>query len=185
MKTIRGIEFFSFEDEVWYRSADGSQHKLTENDRTEIGYVFDYICDFYPDAFAKLQEKYKRCASNVPYYQYKIVWSFCKCNFGIIDNTDDIDENGDMHFEHVPCPMRGECPYENVVCHPKFNSKISDSEMRVLELLFKNLPKEEIALRLYLSIHTVNNHIRNAFQRIGVHEKAEFIDYAHKHHLFG
>lgn len=184
MALIKGVEFFSFENEVWYKSADGGHHRLTENDRSEICAMFDYIGDFYPEAFNALQEKYKRCSSNVSYYQYKIVWAFCKCNFGNIDNIDDIDSRGDMHFEYVQCPMRGECPYENVVCNPKFNSRISDAEKRVLELVFRNYTKEEIAQRLFLSIHTVNNHIRNAYKRIGVHEKADFIDYAHRHNLF-
>jgi DNA-binding NarL/FixJ family response regulator len=84
----------------------------------------------------------------------------------------------------VPCPLRGECILEGVVCSPEFNSKISDSEMRVLELLYKGYDKEEIAEKLFLSVHTVNNHIRNAYVRLGFREKAEFIDYAHRNKLF-
>ena len=44
--------------------------------------------------------------------------------------------------------------------------------------------KEEIAEQLYLSAHTVNNHIRNAYFRLGIHSKAEFVKYAENNRLF-
>lgn len=183
MIRIRGIEFFTFEEDVWYRKPDGGQHKLTEHDET-VRELHGFISEFYPAALAKLEERFKKFSSNIVYYRYKIVRMFCKCNFGLIDNVPDIDACGLVHFEHVPCPMRGDCPFENIVCHPKFNSQISEAEMRVLELLHRCTPRDEIAVQLCLSPHTVNNHIKNAYQRIGVHKDAEFIVYASKHNLF-
>lgn len=56
--------------------------------------------------------------------------------------------------------------------------------MRVLKLWYDGYSKEEIAERLYLSVHTINNHIRNAYTRLGIHEKAEFFRYAEQNHLF-
>lgn len=61
---------------------------------------------------------------------------------------------------------------------------MSDAELRVMKLWHEGLNKEEIAEQLYLSVHTVNNHIRNAYIRIGVHSKAEFVRYAETNHLF-
>ena len=44
--------------------------------------------------------------------------------------------------------------------------------------------KAEIAGILYLSPETVNNHIRNIYYKLGVHEKAEFIKYVQEHNLY-
>lgn len=177
-------EIYSFEDEVWFRTPDGMHQQLKEDNREFIRYMMDRIESFYPTAYDKLKEEYAKCAPNISYYQYRIVRRFCRCNFGIIDDVKDIGSNGRMNFERVQCPLRGECSCEGVICNPKFNSKISDAEERVLKMIFRGKTKEEIAEELRLSIHTVNNHIRNAYSRIGVHEKAEFIDYAHKNKLW-
>lgn len=183
MKTIRGIEFFAFEDEMWYRNGVGEQCKLSEGDPI-IKVIFDYMSEFYPDALAKLEERHRRFSGNIIHYRYRIVRTFCKCNFGNIDNVPDVGSDEHLHFEHVQCPLRGECSMEDIVCHPKFNSKISAAEMRVLELIYKQVRIEEISEILCLSLHTVKNHKRNAYNRIGVHRDSEFISYANTHNLF-
>ena len=43
---------------------------------------------------------------------------------------------------------------------------------------------KDIADTLYLSSHTVKNHIKSAYARLGVHEKSEFIRYAKDNNLF-
>ena len=177
-------EIYSFENEVWVRTPDGKHQQLKEDSRDFIRYMISRISEFYPEAYAKLRSEYEKCAPNMAYYQYRMVRRFCRCNFGIIDDVKDISYNGTMNFERVQCPLRGECSCEGIICGPKFNSKISDAEERVLKMIFRGKSKEDIADELCLSIHTVNNHIRNAYSRIGVHEKAEFIDYAHKHKLW-
>lgn len=181
---MKSIEFYSFEGQIWYQLSDGSQHRLTEESKEVIRFLLDSFQEFYPEAFDACAEEYKRCNANLPHYQYRIALRLCKCNFGIIDaSTSDIDATGHFHFEHVPCPLRGECKHENVICHPRFNSKISDAEMRVLALMFKNISRQQIAEELCLSPHTVHNHIRNACARIGVNKEAELIAYAHRHNL--
>ena len=55
---------------------------------------------------------------------------------------------------------------------------------QVQKKLAKNKTPEEIADALFLSIHTINNHIRNAFQRLDIHNKAEFVRFADLNNLF-
>lgn len=80
--------------------------------------------------------------------------------------------------------MRGECKYEGVICDPQFDSRISDAEMRVMRLVYEGLSNEDIADKLYLSPHTVKNHIKSVYLKLGIHEKSEFIQYVHKNNLF-
>jgi DNA-binding CsgD family transcriptional regulator len=178
------IEFYIFDNETRYRLPDGTDEKLTENSLEVISYMLDKIENLYPKAYAALNKEYKQLKAIPFLIRYRIVNRFCRCNFGSIDNIKDIDSKGRFVFEYVSCPLRGECLLDGVVCSPEFDSKISRSEMRVLELLYKGYDKEEIAEKLFLSVHTVNNHIRNAYVRLGFHEKAEFIRYAQKNKLF-
>lgn len=180
----RNTEIYSFEDEVWIKTPNGEHKPLKEDDRDFIRYMSNKIETFYPEAYDRLKQEYLKCSANISYFQYRMVRRFCRCNFGAIDNIKDIGIGGELNFERVQCPLRGECLSEGIICNPKFNSKISESEKRVLKLVFRGKSKDEIAEKLCLSIHTVNNHIRNAYSRIGVHEKAEFIDYAHKNKLW-
>lgn len=182
---MKGVEFYNFESEVWYRKPTGECVKLTEDSSEAIHYLYDIICEQYPGAFTALDKHFSKLSYDIKFKRFRMVNLFCKCNFGTIDQSRlDISPKGTFAFEHVSCPMRGECPMEDVVCHPKFNSRISDSELRVLELVYKGMEKEEIADILCLSHHTVGNHIRNAYTRLGIHEKAEFIRYAQNHNLF-
>lgn len=105
--------------------------------------------------------------------------------FGSLDTAEnDIDEDGVFHFEKVACPMRGECKFEGLICMPKFSSRLSEAELRVMRLYFEIKEVDRIADQLYLSVHTVKNHIKAAYAKLGIHTRAEFITYANKNNLF-
>lgn len=182
---MKDLEFYMFEDELWCLSPDGSNKPVTDKDIVLIKSILDRIRECYPDAYNALMECYQKSSQNIPYFQYLMVRRFCKCNFGELDNTSrDIDKKGGFNFERVKCPMYGECKYEGVICGPKFYSSISDAEMRVMKMVYEGANNEEIAEKLYLSPHTVKNHIKSVYIKLGIHEKSEFIQYAHKNNLF-
>ena len=56
--------------------------------------------------------------------------------------------------------------------------------MRVMALVYKGLTEEEIGDRLRLSPRTVHTHVRNAYSRLGIRSKAEFVKYASINHIF-
>ena len=178
------IEFFNYESEVWFRDGDGQCVRLSEDRQDVVTMLLDTIEELYPDAAAALAKEYERCKPNIMHFRFRMALRFCKCNFGAIDRIPDVDDSGKFNFEDVPCPMRGECRCEGVVCHPKFNHRISDAEMRVMRLWYDGVSKPEIAERLFLSVHTVCNHIRRAYERIGAKDKAEFVRYADRYNLF-
>lgn len=184
-RSMRDLEFYIYEDELWCMFPDGRNEKVTEHNNELVKSVLDKIRELYPDAYSDLMKWYRKSSQNVPYFQFLMVNRFCKCNFGNLDNTSkDIDRKGCFNFERVPCPMRGECSHENIICNPKFNSRISDAEMRVMKMIYDGCNNEEIADKLYLSPHTVKNHIKSVYIKLGIHEKSEFIQYAHKNNLF-
>lgn len=182
---MRDLEFYIYEDELWCMFSDGRNEKVTEHCTELVKSILDHIRECYPDAYIDLMKWYRKSSQNVPYFQFLMVNRFCKCNFGNLDNTTkDTDRRGCFNFERTSCPMRGECPHENIVCNPAFNSRISDAEMRVMNMVYDGCNNEEIADKLYLSPHTIKNHIKSVYLKLGIHEKSEFVQYANKNHLF-
>lgn len=182
-RPLRDIEFFAYEGEVWYRH-EGELHQLTERESGVIDPMLEHISTFYPKAYAALSTAYGGCAVNQRYYRFRMVSRFIRCNFAQLDNIPDISADGRFAFEFVPCPLRGECKLECVVCRPEFAHKLSSAELPVMRLWYDGADEKYIADKLYLSPHTVHNHIRHAYERTGTHSRSEFIKYAAQNKLF-
>lgn len=182
---MQNIEFFmSPSGKVMVQHLGSEARELTENDREIVDEMFEYIETFYTDSFNDLKEIYQKSIFNERYYKFLFVRRFIKCNFGQYAYPSDVDEFGVFNFEFVPCPLRGECKYENSICNPKFNSSLSDRELEVMKLYASQKSVDVIAGMLFISTFTVKNHIKNAFKKLGVHSLAEFIQYANSHNLF-
>jgi LuxR family transcriptional regulator, maltose regulon positive regulatory protein len=53
--------------------------------------------------------------------------------------------------------------------------ELSPSELRVLRYLPTNLTRPEIARELYVSINTVNSHIRNIYSKLGARDRSSAV----------
>ena len=181
---MEGIEFYIYEDKLWAMFQDGTSKEIEESDTELIQSMIETIKEQYPEAYNALNRNYSSSSPNAKYFQFLIFRMFCKCNFGKLDSTKVDVENGRMNFEKVECPLRGECQFEGVICNPKFNSKLSDAELRVMKLVYQGRAIDEIASTLFISIHTVKNHIKSVYCKLRIHEKSEFIRYANQNNLF-
>ena len=56
-------------------------------------------------------------------------------------------------------------------------------ETDVLALIADGLTNSQIAGRLYVSEATVKTHINHIFTKAGLHDRAQAVAYAHRHHL--
>lgn len=181
---MREVEFYiTPEGEIMIQQERKPVKPLCQGDEF-IDKLLEVIREFYPEAYSALTDAYKASAQNKPYYKFLMVRRFIKCNFGSYDNVLDIDHLGRMNFEFVHCPMRGECKHDQIICSPKFNTKLSDREMEVMKLLYEGFTDEEVAEKLFISINTVNNHRKNSFKKLGIHSMADFIRYAKDNNLF-
>jgi LuxR family maltose regulon positive regulatory protein len=54
-------------------------------------------------------------------------------------------------------------------------ANLSPSELRVLRYLPTNLTRPEIARELYLSVHTVDTHLRNIYAKLGGHDRSSAV----------
>jgi len=174
MQTLRNIEFFNDpEGGVMVRDAEGV-HSYRLEDKAMTGALFARIEAEYPKAFKALSEIYRKSQPNVNYYRFLICHRFIRCNFGRLDNKQDIDGVGRFTFEEVSCPIKGECKYVGVVCNPEFDTHLSERQKEVMKLYMEGMGDEEIADALYISPETVRTTKRDAFRKVGVHSLAEF-----------
>lgn len=60
---------------------------------------------------------------------------------------------------------------------------LSDREREVLELMIQGLVKKEIADRMHLSYHTVDNHLRSIYTKLQVHTRSGAVAKALSEHL--
>jgi LuxR family maltose regulon positive regulatory protein len=58
--------------------------------------------------------------------------------------------------------------------------ELSPSELRVLRYLPTNLTRPEIAGELYVSINTVNTHIRNIYSKLGARDRSTAVEHARR-----
>jgi LuxR family maltose regulon positive regulatory protein len=56
--------------------------------------------------------------------------------------------------------------------------ELSPSELRVLRYLPTNLTRPEIARELYVSINTVNTHVRNIYSKLGARDRSSAVQHA-------
>ena len=61
---------------------------------------------------------------------------------------------------------------------PSQPEELSPSELRVLRYLPTNLTRPEIAQELYVSINTVNTHIRNIYSKLGARDRSSAVQRA-------
>ena len=67
---------------------------------------------------------------------------------------------------------------------PKADFGLTEREREVLELMKEGLTKKEIAARLALSFHTVDDYLRNIYAKLHVHSQAGAVAKAMRHDLF-
>lgn len=181
---MKPIEFYTTpEGEVTLKPLGEAERQLVETDTEFIQSFLDVLMEFYPKAYDALMDVYSS-HHNKRYRDYKAVRRFIKCNMGLYDNMIDVDENWNFKFEFVGCPLRGECKFDKVICSPQFNSKLTERELEVMKLLYEGMADHQIADKLFISLHTVNNHRKNSFKKLAIHSMPDFMRYAMQNNLF-
>ena len=50
---------------------------------------------------------------------------------------------------------------------------LTDSELKVVNLIAAGVTNPDVAAQLHLSLHTVKNHVHNAFAKLGINSRAQ------------
>jgi DNA-binding CsgD family transcriptional regulator len=63
-----------------------------------------------------------------------------------------------------------------IVSHPRAKTgwdSLTDSELTVVNLIAQGVTNRDVATQLHLSLHTVKNHVHNAFAKLGINSRAQ------------
>lgn len=172
---LEKIEFYTCPDgSVNMKPENASVRSYDMSCRDVTQEMLLYIKDLYPEAFNALAKVYSASEKNKNFFEFKMVHRFIRCNFGEYDGlTLDITNPGTFNFEHVSCPLRGECVHEGVICRPKKCTHLSQREEEVARLLGEGLNRAQIAEMLDISPFTVSRHIANIKDRLGLARTAQ------------
>lgn len=185
MGSLTNIEFYyTPQGNVMLEGVDTPVQKYEPEFREFTDLFIETLMEFYPNSYNTLFNIYIKSKANKSYHKYLIVHRFIRCNFGEYDKRTDIDHLGRFNFEEVKCPLRGECPLENIVCNPKFNNKLTERETEIMRLYCENKTAAEIGAQLFRSPDTIKKHKRNSLAKLKLHSLKEFVIYAKNNNLF-
>lgn len=162
------LEFFLIKGQTCIRREDGSSKPLTQTDREAIGFMIEKLKLYFPKTFDRLCEWAAESAMNMPFFEYRIVDRFIRCNFGEADFLYADVEDNMFHFEEVKCPLRGICKDEGLICKPKASFGLPAEEQKVVSLYSKGYLPGEIAEQLGKAEKTCKEQIRSACKRLKV-----------------
>jgi DNA-binding CsgD family transcriptional regulator len=72
--------------------------------------------------------------------------------------------------------LRGLGVERRIVSHPRARTgwdSLTDSELKVVNLIAQGATNQYVATQLHLSLHTVKNHVHNAFAKLGINSRAQ------------
>jgi DNA-binding CsgD family transcriptional regulator len=72
--------------------------------------------------------------------------------------------------------LRGLGVERRIVSHPRAKTgwdSLTDSELKVVNLIAQGATNQSVATQLHLSLHTVKNHVHNAFAKLGINSRAQ------------
>lgn len=100
---------------------------------------------------------------------------FAKCRFGGLDFQADIKEGVLQEGEYWPCPKRGQCEAEGILCKlPSFNNKqLSKQDIQLLQLMATNKKNEVIADDLQVSFGTLHKLKKILYEKLGIQTKQQ------------
>jgi DNA-binding CsgD family transcriptional regulator len=72
--------------------------------------------------------------------------------------------------------LRGLGVERRIVTHPRAKAgwdSLTDSELKVVNLIAQGATNQSVATQLHLSLHTVKTHVHNAFAKLGINSRAQ------------
>lgn len=138
---------------------------FVEIPKSELFWLDSKIKEMYPETHQKLVAKFGEGKVNA----YPRCYQFVACNLSFQNEISDIDDDGNFNIAIVKCPIRHRC--KDGFCKPVIEGCVSKREKEVLRLFVAGMDNKEIASRLFVSEHTVKNHLRNTKQKLDLYGK--------------
>jgi DNA-binding CsgD family transcriptional regulator len=72
--------------------------------------------------------------------------------------------------------------HRRIVSQPRAQTgwdSLTDSELKVVNLIAQGATNQSVATQLHLSLHTVKNHVHNAFAKLAINSRAQLTQLMH------
>lgn len=110
-----------------------------------------------------------------PNSEFKRLEQFVKCRFGGLDYQADISKDAVQDGEWWPCPLRGKCASEGVLCKAvKFKGeRLDHQDITLVQLLSTNTTNDVIAEEMKLPLGSFHLAKKRLYKKLGVQTKQE------------
>lgn len=177
MKDGTKIEFSSSSDGRVLVQMDGKFFLLEKSHHELLAMLGALIERQYPEAWNALKLNYKASKYDKWLSLYRMVSRFILCNMGKMDGLS-YDVDGEvLHLEDISCPIRQECQFNGIVCHPKLLS-LTKREAEIVRLRVKGETYKEISDKLHIDCSTVKNTVQNATKRTKLYSAKDLLKIA-------
>ena len=103
---------------------------------------------------------------------------------GVMRRVDQLNAAFDTYLHHealadarrVGRELRRLGVERRIVSQPRAKTgwdSLTDSELKVVNLIAQGVTNRDVATQLHLSLHTVKNHVHNAFAKLGINSRAQ------------
>lgn len=168
----------------FYVSPDGDVHVvenvkdyiLTECHIELINKIDEFMQQMFRNAWRQCN-KIARQESNFKDHRdqkFKAVSRFVRCNFGVRDNFNLDFDGSNFAFEEVPCPLRGMCKNECVICKPEFTA-LGSRAIRDVKLILDGYDPKQIAKMTGRKLTSVNHSLAKSREKLGVDNNNKLI----------
>jgi DNA-binding CsgD family transcriptional regulator len=109
------------------------------------------------------------------------VEQYLVCNYGGLDHHPDLVDGRLQKKEYWPCPKRGSCRFEGIVCDSLLTDLglyLTKQEILYIKMTAKGLLDKEIADIMGVALSTVATHNENARTKTGLRRKSDLTRYA-------
>lgn len=145
---------------VRVKDESGHDRPLAE-EKELLKFMVEKIRSMYKEAWeACYTEAVKMRLNDTKATILRALEHFVRCNFGMLDGTADICGER-MELEEVPCPLRGFCRQENIICKPKLTLP------KLQEVIYVGMMEGKGADEIAAENHMPNGSVRqtNYFMR--------------------
>lgn len=166
--TDSSVEFWNHDDETKVLS----QGKVTDFYDTPISILLlirEQLSKEH-DTDAQLKEWH-------PESEMKRMEKFVRCRYGGLDFKPDVINLQLQAGEYWPCPLRGKCRGEGIVCKNAVynNQELTGKDIKLIQLLSTNLTNEALADKFKMCMGTFNLFKKELYKKLNIQTKQEAV----------
>ncbi|MDB4919821.1 LuxR C-terminal-related transcriptional regulator [Mucilaginibacter sp.] len=159
---------------------------ITQGAVAEVDKLSEQMLQAIESELGKYPEKLKGINKMGVSGRLPVINQFMICNYGGFDSKPDLVNYQLGETEYWPCPKRGTCAFEGIVCdglRTNTGEVLSKREIEVVKHIATGELDKNIAHNLNISHSTLTTHTRNIRRKTKLFRKADITRFAYENTL--